>query len=342
MRLGEIAEYIKGTLNGDGNIEITGLAGINEAQAGDLTFLANFKYSVFMESTNASAILLSKNEKKPGKLAYIECEDPYFSFASLIKLIYRNGVPKWPAGIASSAQISESSRIGENATILPFAYIGDNSRIGNNAKIGAGVFIGENVTIGDNAIIYPNVSIIRDTVIGNNVIIHAGAVIGADGFGFVKHEGMNVKIPQVGAIDIADDVEIGANVCIDRATLGATKIAKGTKIDDLVMIAHNVEIGSQSLIVAQVGISGSVKIGNNVTLAGQVGAAGHLEVGDNTVVAAKAGISKNIPPNSFYSGHPARPYKDDMKQKASLERLPSLIQKIKELEERLTELEGKN
>lgn len=342
LRLKEIAEYINGELHGDGEIEITSLAGIMEAQPGELTFLANKKYSSYIKKTNASAIILSRDQVKDVSIPYIIVDDPYFAFTLVMRQFYGSGFPNWNTGISPNAHISEDVSIGSNVTIMPFAYIGSGTKIADNVKIGVGVFIGDNVEIGENTAIYPNVSIIKEIVIGKNVIIHSGAVIGADGFGFARREGKNIKIPQVGKIIIEDDVEIGANVCIDRATLGATRIRRGTKIDNLVMIAHNVEIGEQSLIVAQVGISGSVKVGDRVTLAGQVGVAGHLNIGDDTVVAAKSGISKSIPPNSFYAGHPARPYQDEMRIKAHLEKLPALSKKVKELEERLSKLEGNN
>lgn len=340
MKLKEISEYLKGELHGPGDVEINSIAGIREAAQGSLTFLANKKYKDYRTNTDASAIIITRNEAEGVKIPYIIVEDPYYAFTLVMRIIYTETHPKYEVGISDLAYISKSARLSSNISILPFAYIGKGAQIGEGVTIGVGDYIGENVEISAGTFIYPNVTVIKDTKIGRNVIIHSGSVIGADGFGFARHNGKNIKIPQVGKIIIEDDVEIGANVCIDRATLGVTHIGAGTKIDDLVMIAHNVEIGEQSLIVAQVGISGSTKVGRRVTLAGQAGIAGHLLIADDAVVAAQSGVSKSIPPKSFYAGHPARPYKDEMKIKAHLEKLPELVKKVKELEARIREIEG--
>ena len=238
---------------------------------------------------------------------------------------------KHPSGISKNSAVSASAVINKNISIGDFSVISENAEIGSNTIIYPNCYIGRNVKIGEHCLIYPNVTIREDIIVGNNVIIHSGTVIGSDGFGYVPENNTLKKIPQIGIVEIGDNVEIGANVTIDRATTGKTLIGKGTKIDNLVQIAHNVQIGENSIIVAQVGISGSTKIGNGVTIAGQAGLIGHVTIGDGAIVAAQAGVIGDVPPKETVSGYPARPHKQAMKLYALIQKLPELFEELKKL-----------
>jgi len=247
--------------------------------------------------------------------------------------------PYGTVGVAKESWISPSAVLADDVSIYPFAYVGEGVRIGSRVVIHPGVCVGREVIIGDDTVLYPNVVVYPLCVIGARVIIHAGAVIGSDGFGFVKEEGRNVKIHQVGAVEIEDDVEVGANSCIDRATFGTTRIKRGVKIDNLVQIAHNVVIGEDSIVVAQVGISGSTTLGRNVTLGGQVGLADHLEVGDNVMVAAQSGVMKDVQSNQIVGGTPALPHRQALRVTSVWTRLPELKRELEELKGRLEKVE---
>lgn len=333
--LGEIAKLIGGEVVGDANTKITGLTGIEKAGSGDLVFARDVRYLREAENTLASAIIVPLEIEESTK-PIIRVRNPDYAFSKLLEM----EVPrhKFQKGIHTTAVIGKDVKLGKNLSIGAHVVIGDESKIGNNTIIYPLVYIGEKVKIGNNTLIYANVSIREETSIGNNVIIHNGAVIGSDGFGFVKENGKYYKVPQIGRVTIEDDVEIGANVTVDRATIGETIIKRGTKIDNLVQIAHNVTIGEDCAVVAQVGISGSVEVGNNVVLAGQVGVAGHLKIGENSVVAGKSGVTKDIPPNSYVSGFPAQSHKEELKIKASLQRLPILMKIVQELEEKIKKI----
>jgi len=333
--LGEIAKLIGGEVVGDPEILITRLTGIEKAGEGDLIFARDIRYLREAEETGASAVIVPLEIEKSSK-PLIRVKNPDYAFSRLIEMDAPRR--KFQKGIHPTAVIGKDVKIGKDVSIGPHAVIGDDTEIGEGTVIYPLVYIGENVKIGKNTLIYSNVSIREETSIGNNVIIHSGTVIGSDGFGFVREEGKYYKVPQIGRVVIEDDVEIGANVTVDRATLGETIIRKGTKIDNLVQIAHNVVIGENCAIVAQVGISGSVEIGNNVTLAGQVGVAGHLTIGENSVVAGKSGVTKSIPPNSYVSGFPAQPHKEELKIKASLQRLPLLLKIVQDLQEKVKKI----
>jgi len=337
--LNEIAKLIDGKVVGDGDILITGISGIKEAAEGDITFLANPKYSPLMEKTRAAAIITSTEAQKTSK-PVILTENPSLAFAKIISMFMPDDAGH-PQGIDYTVVMGKNVTLGKDVAIGAYVVIGDNVSIGDNSIIYAGCFIGHHTKIGSQTLIYPHVSIRERISIGSRVIIHSGTVIGSDGFGFATIKGSHHKIPQVGTVEIADDVEIGANVTIDRARFDKTMIGRGTKIDNLVQIAHNVVIGENSLIVAQVGISGSTILGNNVTLAGQAGLVGHITIGDNAIVTAQSGVAKSVPADTMVSGYPARPFMTTQRVNASLQNLPKLFDLVKELKKKVEELEAR-
>ena len=332
----EIAKLVEGELVGDENIAITGISGIKEAKKGDVTFLANSKYESLLETTEASAIITSNlpvNTSKP----LIRTENPSFAFAKVMAMFAPDAI-RHPQGISKQAFISLKAKLGKNVAVGPFAIVEDNVIVGDDTIIYGNSYIGHDTKIGVKSIIYPNVSIRERITIGNRVVIHCGTVIGSDGFGFAKIRGVQEKIPQIGTVLIEDDVEIGANVTIDRARFDKTLIGKGTKIDNLVQIAHNVIIGENCIIVAQAGISGSTILGKGVILAGQAGLVGHISVGDGAVAAAQAGVTKSIPAHTMVSGYPARPHDVAKRVNACVQNLPQLYKRIKELEQKIEKL----
>ncbi|HEC69479.1 MAG TPA: UDP-3-O-(3-hydroxymyristoyl)glucosamine N-acyltransferase [Candidatus Omnitrophica bacterium] len=339
MTLDEIAQLIEGEVVGDPNIVITGISGIKEAKQGDITFLANPKYTPLLKTTQASAIITSfevNNTSKP----LIKTANPSLAFAKIVSLVGPNNV-RHPQGIHPTALIAENVKLGKDVAIGAYAIIEEGVVIGDNTIIYGGCFIGHDTKIGKDVLIYPNVSIRERIEIGDRVIIHSGTVIGSDGFGFATVKGVQEKIPQIGTVVIEDDVEIGANVTIDRARFDKTLIGKGTKIDNLVQIAHNVIIGEHSIIVAQAGISGSTVVGKGVILAGQAGVVGHIHIGDGAIVAAQAGVTKSVPPNTKVSGYPAKPHEQAKRVNACVQRLPLAYKRIKELEEEVKKLKEK-
>lgn len=334
----EIARLIEGEVVGDGDILITGASGIKEAREGEITFLANPKYQPLMEKTAASAIITAREIECESK-TIIRTDKPSLAFAKIVSLIAQPHV-KHPQGIHPTVVMGKEVSLGRNVAIGPYTVIEDGVSIGDNGIIYPGCFIGANTKMGREVLIYANVSIREDITIGNRVIIHSGTVIGADGFGFVTIEGEHHKIPQIGSVEIGDDVEIGSNVTIDRARFEKTIIGRGTKIDNLVQIAHNVIIGENSIIVAQAGISGSTVIGKGVTLAGQAGLVGHITVGDGAIVAAQGGVTKSVPPNTLVSGYPAKPHTIAKRINACVQNLPRLYETVKELKRKIDELEN--
>ncbi len=337
--LKEIAVLVSGEVSGDGNVVITGVAGIEDARQGDITFLSNPKYAPYLERTRASAIIVGKDVPAPGR-DIIRVENPSLAFTKCVSFILPQDV-KHPEGINPASSVSRSAKLGKNAAVGAFSVIEDGAVIGDNTVVYPNCYIGRNASVGSGCVIYSNVSIREKVRIGDNVIIHCGSVIGSDGYGFVTVEGVHHKIPQVGTVVVEDDVEIGANCAIDRARFDKTVVGRGTKIDNLVHIAHNVVIGRNCLIVAQVGISGSTEIGNNVILAGQVGVVGHVKIGDNSIVMAKSGISKSLPEGSVMYGIPAQPVNEAKRIHAHVNGLPKLHQTIKELKARIEQLEKK-
>ncbi|MEA3470369.1 MAG: UDP-3-O-(3-hydroxymyristoyl)glucosamine N-acyltransferase, partial [Thermodesulfobacteriota bacterium] len=298
-KLHEIAEYLGATVVGDGDVEIHDIRSIDEAEEGDLTFIANPKYRKKLESTGASAVIVGHDTGASDKNLLV-VDDPYASMARALALFYPEETPL--RGISEDAFIESDAKIAEGTVVYPGVYIGKNVRVGRGTVLYPGVSVGNNSVIGEDSVLYPNVTLYRKCRIGNRVILHAGVVVGSDGFGFANPGRENLKVPQVGFVQIDDDVEVGSNCTIDRGTLGKTWIKQGVKIDNLVQIAHNVVIGENSIIVSQVGISGSTKLGKSVILGGQAGLVGHISIGDNVMVAAQSGVHKDIAPNQIISG----------------------------------------
>ncbi len=335
-RLHEIAEYLGATVVGDGNIEIHDIRGIDEAGEGDLTFIANPKYRKKLESTGASAVIVGQGTVASDKNLLV-VDDPYASMAKALALFYPE--EKHTSGISDDAWIESGATIAEGAVVYPGVYIGKNVRIGRGTVLYPGVVVGSDSVIGEDSVLHPNVTCYRKCRIGNRVILHAGVVVGSDGFGFANPGKDNLKVSQVGFVRIDDDVEIGSNCTIDRGTLGKTWIQRGVKIDNLVQVGHNVVIGEDSIIVAQVGISGSTKLGKSVILGGQVGLVGHISIGDNVMVAAKSGVHKDVPPNQIISGAPNMPHNEWLRIQASIPKLPEMRKKMSSLVKKIGELE---
>lgn len=332
--LAQLAEKIGGTVDGDGGVVITAAAPIESAGPSDISFVANERYAKFVATTGAGALVLHP-KISCSHVPVIRHENPYLAFACLIDILYPDQ-PLIPAGIDPSAVVSPQATIDPEAGIGALCHVRDGSRIGKGTELVSSVFVGRNVTIGDNCRVYPGVCIMDGTTIGNRVIIHSSTVLGSDGFGFAESKTGLKKIKQVGWVEIGDDVEIGSNCSIDRGALGPTRIGRGTKIDNLVQIAHNVEIGQHSIIVAQVGISGSTKVGNGVVLAGQVGLVGHIEIGDGVRVAAQSGVTRNIEAGKTIFGSPARDIMETKRIEAALGRLPELLRRVRQIENELS------
>ncbi|MDR1653094.1 MAG: UDP-3-O-(3-hydroxymyristoyl)glucosamine N-acyltransferase [Prevotellaceae bacterium] len=340
----QIADFLQGTIEGNPNVKINDFAKIEEGRAGTLCFLANPKYNNYIYDTQATIILVNKDfvAEKPVSATLIRVENAYEAVAKLLAF-YEKHTEKALTGISQLAFVAPTAKVGKNAYIEQFVVIGEGVEIGDNAKIFARGTISENVKIGDNATIFSGVSIYKDCIIGNNCTLHSGVVIGADGFGFVPtDDGTYKKIPQLGNVIIEDDVEIGANSTIDRATMGSTVIRKGVKLDNLVQIAHNVDIGENTVIAAQSGIAGSTKTGKNCMFAGQVGIAGHLTVADGTKLGAQTGVAGSIKtPNTIYQGTPAVPVGIFRRSSVVYKSLPEMQNTIIQLEKRIKNLEEK-
>ncbi|MBN1365588.1 MAG: UDP-3-O-(3-hydroxymyristoyl)glucosamine N-acyltransferase [Syntrophaceae bacterium] len=338
MTLMEIAAFIGGTIIGSEDIIISNIRSIEEADKGDLTFIANKKYLKNLKTTKASAILVSPQTTAEGKNLIVVSE-PYVALVKLLDLFYPADHGR--SGISSDAYIEDGVEVSSKATIFPRAFISKGVKIGKGTVVYPGVFIGKNVSIGENSIIYANVTVHHSCVIGNRVILHSGVIIGADGFGFASPGRQNIKIPQVGFVQIDNDVEIGANTTIDRATLGKTWIQRNVKIDNLVQIAHNVVIGENSVITAQVGISGSTKLGKSVLVGGQAGMVGHISIGDNVMIAAGSGIHRDIKPGEIVGGNPQLPYKEWLQFEACRSKLPEIRATFRDLVKKVDSLEKK-
>jgi UDP-3-O-[3-hydroxymyristoyl] glucosamine N-acyltransferase len=337
----QIASLISGKIEGDDTVSVSSFGKIETATKGQLAFLANPKYEDFLESTNASIIIINDSQeiKQPHPATFIRVADAYSAFATILAM-YEKMVTEQLNGIEEPVHISASAKIGENVFIGAFSYIGNNVVIGDNVKIFAQVYIGDTTVIDQDSILYPGVKIYHECVIGKRVILHANTTIGSDGFGFApQKDGTFKKVPQIGNVIIEDDVEIGANVTIDRATLGSTLIKSGAKLDNLIQIAHNVEIGNNTVIAAQAGISGSTKIGNNVMIGGQAGIVGHIQIADGVKIGAQSGVSKSIKiPESVVVGSPAIEYISALRGLAIIPNLPDLKKRIMELEQLVQQL----
>ena len=337
----QISILLNGKVEGDPEVTVDSFGKIEDAKEGQLTFLANLKYQEYLYTTEASIALINENYElqEPVKPTLIRVSDAYSAFALLMRK-YQEMAMGPVSGIQTPSYISPTAVIGQNVFIGAFAYIGDNVVIGDNTRIFPSAYIGDNVKIGNNSNIYPGVKVLHDCLVGNYVTIHAGTVIGSDGFGFAPSaDGTFNKIPQIGNVILEDHVEIGSNSTIDRATMGSTVIKAGAKLDNLIQIAHNVEIGHSTVIAAQAGISGSTKIGNNVKIGGQAGLVGHIQIADGTRINAQSGVSKSIKNNfSYVTGTPAQDSASALRSQALFKNLPELEKRLKFLEDMVKQL----
>ncbi len=338
----QIATLINGTVEGDPEVKVDRVAKIEEANSGALSFVANPKYEEYLYTSKASIIIVNQdlNIEHEIKPTVIRVKDAYSGFALLLEKYNEIMSQVTKKGIEEPSHISETATLGENCYVGAFSYIGNNVTLGNNVKIFPGSYIGDNVTVGDNVNVFSSVKIYDRSVIGNQVVIHSGTIIGSDGFGFApQKDGSYKKVPQIGNVIIEDNVEIGANTTIDRATMGSTIIRSGVKLDNLIQIAHNVEIGENTVIAAQSGVSGSTRIGKNCVIGGQVGIVGHIQIADGTKINAQSGLSKTVSqPNSALTGSPAFDYKSSLKSQAIFRNLPELQQRLHKLEETVAAL----
>jgi len=336
----QIALIVNGKVEGDPNATVDSFGKIEEATQGQLSFLANPKYEEFLYTTKASVLIINEayELKQPVSTTLIRVPDAYTAFATLLSK-YQEIMQQQLSGVQEPSYISKTASYGKQVFIGAFAYLGEKVKIGDNTKIYPQVYIGNNVTIGNNCIIHPGVRIYHDCQVGNHVTIHAGTIIGSDGFGFAPQaDGSFKKVPQIGNVMIEDHVEIGSNTTIDRATIGSTIIRSGAKLDNLIQIAHNVEIGNSSVIAAQAGISGSTKIGKGVMIGGQAGIVGHIQLGDGAKVNAQSGVSKSVDAGKAVTGSPAYDYTSALRSQAVTRKLPELEKRVKELEAVLRQL----
>ncbi len=332
---------MKPVLKGEGETPIRAVATLEDADEGEITFLSNPKYEKMLSGTNASAVVLKPQVASCDRLARLEVDDPYAAITALIVKLHGYRQHRRVVPDPSQSHIASSATIGENASIYPGATIDEDVVIGKNAVIYPGCYIGPRCRIGHNLLLFPNVVIYDGTTIGDRVTIHAGSVVAEDGLGYAPVNGKWVKIPQIGNVQIDDDVEIGANCSIDRATVGRTRIGAGTKFSNLIAVGHGTQIGEDCMLVAQVGLAGSVGVGKHVTLAGQAGVVGHIQIGDNATIAAKAGVAHNVPPGVTVLGQPAIPIREMRRNFAHIKRLPELNRTVKELEKKLAEIEAR-
>jgi UDP-3-O-[3-hydroxymyristoyl] glucosamine N-acyltransferase len=333
----DIARLVDGELSGNPDEPVTGVAGIKEAETGDCTFVANAKYLAAAKATRASVILVSRKDAVDIRQTLIRVDNPSHAFSKVVEQMAPPAIQYRP-GVHPTAQLAAGVQLGQDVSIQPFVVIETGAVIGDHTLIGAGSYIGHECRVGDHCLIYPRVVLRERTQLGDRVILHGGVVLGADGFGYETVKGKHQKIPQVGTVEIGDDVEIGANTTIDRGRFGKTRVGRGTKIDNLVQIGHNCAIGEDCIICGAVGIAGSVVIGNHVTVAGQVGIAGHLTIGDNAVILAQSGIAKDVPAGTIMFGTPAVPHTEFKRMNAAAHRLPELLAKLRELEQQVAEL----
>ena len=333
--LDEISEKIGGKVVGNGSLVIEGINSLNEAEHGQISFYSDIRYKDSLGNTKASAVIVSE-ETGIFNGPQIVVDNPALAYARVAH-IFMPAIQRFE-GISKDAFVHERSSIGFNVSIYPTAYIEENAIIEDDVTIFPGVYIGKDVKVRKGSVIYPNVTILRGCIIGKNVIINSGSVIGSDGFRFVQEDGISIKAPQLGIVQIDDDVEIGANNCIDRAAFGKTWIKKGVKTDNMVQVAHNVVIGEHSVIVAQAGISGSVTIGRGVIMGGQVGVIDHLNIGDGAMIASQSGVVKSLAPGEIVSGSPAIPHRQNVKASAIMAKLPKLNERLRKLEKSVEKL----
>jgi UDP-3-O-[3-hydroxymyristoyl] glucosamine N-acyltransferase len=332
----DIARLVDGELSGNPDEMVTGVAGIKEARPGDCTFVGNPKYRAALKTTRASVILVSQKDPTDSGHTLIRVGNPSLAF---VKVVEQTAPPpvQHPPGVHPAAQVADDARLGKDVSIQPFVVIEPGAVIGDRSVIGAGSYVGHGSRVGRDCTIYPRVTLRERTHLGDRVVLHSGVVLGADGFGYENVNGKHQKIPQVGSVEIGDDVEIGANTTIDRGRFGQTRIGRGTKIDNLVQIGHNCVIGEDCIICGAVAVAGSTIIGNQVTVAGQVGIAGHLTIGDKAIIMAQAGVTKDVPPGSLMLGAPAVPHTEFKRINAAIRRLPEFAVKLRELGQQLAE-----
>jgi len=331
VSLAELAALIGGTVTGDAGRMVVAVRPLEDAGPDDLSFYHNRKYLHAAQSCLAGALLVADPAPFPDR-DLIVCTDPYAALGRIVALLHPSVRP--PQGIHPAAVVASSAIIGEGVSIAAFAVVGERAVVAARAVLGAGVVVGDDAVVGEDTWLHPHVVLEAGCRVGARCILHAGVVIGSDGYGFATVGGVHHKVPQVGIVVVEDDVELGANVCIDRAALGETRIGRGTKVDNLVHVAHNVRVGEHCLLVAQVGISGSTRLGHHVVMAGQSGAVGHISLGDGAVVTAKCGVTEDVAPGAMVSGFPSRPHKQWLKAMSSLFRLDELRGRVKALEER--------
>lgn len=340
----QIAMMIQGKVEGDATVTVSQFGKIEEATAGQISFLANPKYEEFLYTTKASVLIINENLvlKSPLTATLIRVPDAYAAFATLLTK-YQELKTQNLSGIQTPSYIAKTAQLGENHFVAAFAHIGEQVKMGKNVKIFPNVVVGENVIIGDNVVLHPGVIVYADCVLGNNITIHSGTIIGSDGFGFAPTaDGSFQKVPQLGNVVIEDNVEIGSNTTIDRATIGSTVIRKGVKLDNLIQVAHNAELGENTVIAAQTGISGSTKIGKNVMVGGQVGFAGHISIADGVKIAAQSGVTKGVKtPNATLTGNPAGDHNTSLRAQVYMKNLPNLEKRVKELEILVSQLSQK-
>ncbi len=335
--LNELAELIGGTVVGDGEVEIHRVAGIDNAQPGEITFLANPKYLPLLQTTQASAVMVKPGIEAPG-VSLLVCPNPYLAFAKILTALH---VAKPECrGIMEGAFVDTEAKIADGVTIYPGCVIGKSVTVGSGTTLYPGVLLYDNVTVGEDCLIHAGTVVREGCCIGNRVIIQPKAVVGSDGFGFAPDGGGYFKIPQVGIVVIEDDVEIGANACLDRAAMGVTRIGRGSKLDNLVQIGHNVKVGEDSIIVAQAGIAGSTEVGKHCTFGGQVGIAGHLKIGDNTMVGGQSGVTGDLPNGGVFSGTPAIPHRNWLRASMTFAKLPEMRKEINRLKRQVEELQA--
>lgn len=337
ISLGQLALLLGGSLEGPAEREVSGVKGLDEAGPGDMSFLANPKYAPLLEGCRAGVVLVSRDQKIPEGLAVIRVDNPYLAYAQV--LTKATAKPYEPLGVHPKAVVEPGVRLGEDCSIHALAYVGAGAELGERVVVHPGVYLGPGVKVGSDTVIHANAVVYHDCIIGSRCIIHGGVIIGADGYGFVFDGQGHFKIPQVGIVQIDDDVELGAGTTIDRAANGRTWIQRGVKTDDQVHIAHGCVIGENCLLVAQVGISGSSKLGKGVVLGGKVGVAGHITIGDGAMVGGGSGIAKSVEPGAMVSGYPVMPHRLWLRTRGLVKRLPEIFNRVKRLEARLDQRE---